>query len=384
MADVFKALRHGITPDFTKWFSKSFDECLGDLRNQSSVGYSGMYRYGPTIGEALKFDGVKYDATQVSIFKMMVLQKMTDMFEGNYEAQPIKVFVKAEPHKQAKADEGRYRLIMAVALEDAMIDRMLYSPILRACIRNWEKLPVKIGYSPLKGQYLKPSAEFPMHSLSIDKQGWDFTVPAWLVDIWDRFLKDTVCGRQSWWDKIHDCRFEALFAEHCLYQFKDGTQATQKYPGIMKSGSFNTILLNSVGQYIISLLAWRRSGNEKTVMWCLGDDTVEEPPLKLTAYLSEMEKMGFVLKQAEMNRYVDFCGFVMNARGIIPAYWKKHLFSLLNEGGEHWLEKLNVYRFLYAFEPNMLSFLSDLYYYKTGEYPIDGYYLRADWRGLVT
>lgn len=363
------------------WFEEGFNSVLKDLRNDSTVGLGEMRRLGATVGEVLGFDGIKYDEKRVNILRNILRAKIRKILRGEEHADPIKIFVKPEPHKYGKLDEGRVRLIMAVSFEDSMLDRILYSEILANAINKWEETPVKIGYSPLGGQYQVLAAAFPQGSLSIDKQGWDFTVPEWLVVMWEKFLRDRVYACPEWWKTIHQARFVALYGSECRYQFKDCDHATQKVKGIMKSGCFNTILLNSVGQHILAELAWSRSGNQPKRIWCLGDDTVEEDPDDREAYLAEMRKLGFTLKDAVFNEFVEFCGFVVNTRGVVPAYWKKHLFLLFREGGPHWLEKLEVYRFLYAYDDCMMDFLDSLWVRTVGFYPVSRITLRAMWSG---
>lgn len=370
-------------PDFSQWITSRFDSVLKDLRNDSSVGLGAMRRLGSSVGEALGFDGVCYDPQRLQYLRRVVEAKISKILRGEKHADPINVFVKPEPHKTAKLEEGRVRLIMAVSLEDSLIDRMLYSEILDNAIRQWNKTPVKIGYSPLNGNYQIAAGAFPSGSLSIDKQGWDFTVPEWLVVLWDRFLVDRVYQAPEWWVKIHKARFEALYGSECLYEFKDKTQVKQRVKGIMKSGCFNTILLNSIGQHILAELAWARSGNNPKRLWCLGDDTVEERPYDMEAYLAEMRKLGFTLKEATINSFVEFCGFVLNAREVRPAYWKKHLFLLFQEGGPHWIDKLDTYRLLYAYDDNMMDFLDRLWVRTVGMYPVSRNILRACWSGMV-
>lgn len=366
-----------------KWFNSGFDQALKDLRNESTVGLGSMRRFGNTVGDVLGFDGEKYDVRRVETLKLVLKAKIRKILAGEPHADPIKIFVKPEPHKLAKLEEGRVRLIMAVSLEDSMIDRILYSEILRNAVLKWEQTPVKIGYSPLNGQYQVLAADFPSGSLSIDKQGWDFTVPEWLVVMWEKFLRDRIYACPKWWEKIHKARFEALYGTGCLFEFQDRSQATQRVKGLMKSGCFNTILLNSVGQHILAELAWRRSGNDPKRIWCLGDDTVEEDPYDRKAYLAAMRSLGFTLKEATFNAYVEFCGFVVNSRGVVPAYWKKHLFTLFREGGPHWVDKLDVYRLLYAYDDGMMDFLDALWVRTLGFYPVGRKTLRAAWSGAV-
>lgn len=377
----FDKLRYMVNPDFDLWFNESFQEALKDLNNNASVGKGVMGIYGADVKTALKFDGVSYDPVRVDLLKQLVRGRMKSVFRGTYEAHPINVFVKPEPHKLAKIAEGRFRLIMAVSLEDTMIDRMLYSPAMKLAVDHWTELPIKVGYSPLQGKFRLLKQAFPRGSMSTDKKAWDFSVKPWLVEMWRQFLEDLVGGGPSWWVELHRARFCSLYGPATLYEFADGSQAIQQYPGVMKSGCFNTLLLNSVGQVIMTEFANLRLGIPFPEYWAVGDDTVEEIPQDVEAYVRELENLGCAVKEVAVNKYVEFCGFLADSRKIVPSYWRKHVFNLLCDYDEYWVDKLQVYELFYAFQPAMLTFIHELERV-VGIPPIPADILKAIWSGL--
>lgn len=340
-----------------------------------------MHKYGSTIGGILKWDGLKYDDVRVEMLRLLVRDKIRRIFDGTYVPDPINVFIKPEPHKASKIAEGRFRLIMAVSFEDAMIDRMLYSEFMRRAVTS--DTPVKIGYAPLNGRYRELAYAFPGKCLAIDKKAWDFSVPGWMIDLWAQFLEDCVGGGPTWWVLLHRARFEALYGADTLFQFSDGSQARQLVRGIMKSGCFNTLLLNSVGQYIIARLASRRRGFSLKEFWTIGDDTVEEVPDDLEGYLEEIGNLGFSVKEAVVSNYVEFCGYWVEPSAVKPAYWRKHLFKALREGGESWKEKLLMYQFLYAFDEQLYGVFADMLAIVDGHPPVPAELWRLLWRGVV-
>lgn len=367
---------------FESWFDPAFDAALQGLHLSSSVGKGSMSKFGSVVRDVLKHDGIDYDPIRVSMLRVLVKSKCVDLIRGDYAPDPINVFIKPEPHKLSKIEEGRERLISAVSLEDSMIDRMLYREFQA---RNQQEItPVKQMYSPRNGGFIRLASAFPQGSLSIDKKNWDFTVPKWMVFLWRDFLEDLIGGTcPDWWRRLHRGRFEALFGPDVLFVFPDGAMAKQGFWGIMKSGCFNTLFLNSVGQVIIALLAKKRLGLSFGEFWTVGDDTVEEIPPNVESYLAEIEKLGFMVKQADVNRHVEFCGFLVDHSQIRPAYWKKHLFKVLYSGGPHWVEMLTVYSFLYAFEPSMYDFVSEVLYVSKGIIPVPRELWQLVWRGLV-
>lgn len=66
-------------------------------------------------------------------------------------ADPIRLFIKPEPHKEKKLVEGRYRLISSVSVVDQIIDHMLFGEMNQKMIQKWHSIPNKAGWSPVNG-----------------------------------------------------------------------------------------------------------------------------------------------------------------------------------------------------------------------------------------
>lgn len=350
--------------DFDLWLENGFNSALKDLTPTSSVGCCSMSVFGPTIATALKFDGLSFDQERVHLLKIAVFGKIKSILEGSYVPDPINTFVKPEPHKVEKIADGRERLIMAVSLEDTIVDRMLYTQLMRKCTSSWHLTPVKVGYNFLQGMYRIIASAFPGKSLSADKKGWDFSVQPWLVQFWEDFIEDLMGGSPDWWVRIHKARFAALFSADTLFQFADGSRARQGRIGIMKSGCFLTILLNSFSQVLLAYIARKFLGLPLGNFWATGDDTLEDVVDDLDKYLDCLRALGAVIKESTVNAQPEFCGFTANNSSICPIYWRKHLFKLFYEGGEHYEDKLDVYAFFYAFNEDMYSLIAALKYAK--------------------
>lgn len=366
-----------------QWFDTEFPLAMKDLRNESSVGLGVMSRLGATVGQALGWDGATYKPARVAYFRELVWARLGQILNGTYKPYPINVFVKPEPHKLKKLQEGRERLILAVALEDTMIDRLLYRRFQRNLLENWVDYPVKMGYAPIKGLFRILAYDFPEGSLSIDKSGWDWSVPGWLVGLWSDFLEDLAGGGPDWWVKIHRQRTASLFGPGCCYEFADGSQATQNFWGVMKSGCYNTLFLNSVGQVVIAYLANKRLGTVMGRFWTVGDDTVERNRRDVPQYVREIEKLGFTVKEWTVNGYVEFCGFLANKRECKPAYLLKHLFKAFHEGGESYLQKIAMYRLLYAYDDLAFQVFDQIHRMLSESVPEPREFLLAFWSGAL-
>ncbi|AUD57821.1 RNA-dependent RNA polymerase, partial [Arracacha latent virus E] len=246
---------------------------------------------------------------------------------------PVRIFVKGEPHKLAKLAEGRYRLIASVSLVDQLVARMLFQEQNKAELLSYKSIPSQPGLglstddqvieftSRLARIAGAPSAEVFVKDYSrwcypTDCSGFDWSVPMWLMEddlkvrnlLTDRLSPEMAELRQVWLSCITNSVF-------CL---SDGTLLSQECPGIQKSGSYNTSSSNSRMRVLMSLHA----GAD----WALamGDDCIEAPNSRLDAYA----EMGF---KCEVSDKFDFCSHIFQTPEIaLPVNVGKMLFGLLN------------------------------------------------------
>nr|UCD55936.1 MAG: RNA-dependent RNA polymerase [Solemoviridae sp.] len=151
-------------------------------------------------------------------------------------------------------------------------------------------------------------------------------------------------------------RFKILF-ELSVFRFEDQTRVFQERRGVMKSGCYLTIILNSISQSYVHYVAMIRMGREPgcNQPLCIGDDTVQEVFDGIDQYVEHVSSLGPILKEVVVTDYVEFAGFVYYDNKCWPAYWQKHLFNLMvspNLG-----ETLLSYQYLYVHEPVMYEFL---------------------------
>lgn len=313
--------------------------------------------YGTTNGEILGWDGLHFNQERVSLVKEIVGLRFSRLLAGETVFDDIKVFVKQEAHKLKKLQEGRFRLISAVSLVDTFIDRILFGWIGRAMLNSIGHTPCLVGWSPVRGGWRMLSDRYrnrPVHCL--DKEAWDWTVPAWLVDMWLDVILQLGMGAPQWWVDMVKRRFRILF-EDAIFQFDDGTRVWQEVKGIQKSGCYLTIILNSLGQSLLHYIAAIRCGippdiNEPDV---IGDDTVQPAVRDLEKYVSNLEDLGVRVKGAKVQHFVEFAGFAYDGNTCWPAYWQKHLFNMAHS--PNLAEQLKSYQVLYVHEPVMYEFI---------------------------
>lgn len=326
----------------------------------SSPGFCDLSRYGTTIGEILKYDGLGYDQDRLDMFKYLVTARIQTLLEGSDEADDIRLFVKQEPHSQSKLREGRYRLISAVSLVDTMVDRMLFGDLMDAVLASAGKTPTMIGWVPVLGGYRLLRRKMPGRVMCIDKSSWDWTVPHWMTRIWLDIILGLCNDAPSFWEPLVRKRFRMLF-EQAIFQFPDGIRVRQEVGGIMKSGCYLTILLNSLGQSVLHYMVYGYMGRDmlSDEPYCMGDDTVQPAILGVDQYLARIGELGFLVKEVKEQNWIEFAGFMIDET-TWPVYWRKHIYRLQHADDDVLEDTLFTYMLLYSAQPAMFDYLRAL------------------------
>lgn len=336
-------------------FDIEFNLALKDLCVDSSVGVCDMAYYGNDVKTALGWDTVSFDPERVEVLRNLVLGRM----ENPHLFDPIRVFVKQEPHKLTKLQEGRLRLISAVSLVDTMVDRVIFGRLVRRVVSTVGSNPIMIGWSPVAtGGSSYPRVVFggkPVRAL--DKTAWDWTVRGDLLLRLKKLLKRLMLFLPSDLDELIDRRWEALFRD-ALFCFGDRVQWRQPGWGVMKSGCYLTILLNSVGQLLLHVQACMNLGlSWRVKCMVMGDDMTVEDFEGFEDYLMEIRRMGYLVKDSLPSDVVEFCGFQFIGYAAIPTYWRKHVYTIAHQAPQVLVETLDSYQLNYAFDPVFLRWV---------------------------
>nr|QVG74741.1 hypothetical protein 2 [Virus sp.] len=253
---------------------------------------------------------------------------VSDRLSNKSKADPIRLFIKPEPHSQKKMSSKRYRLISSVSVADQIIDHMVFGDLNAILIANWHKIPSKPGWSFLHGGWkMMPPSDGSW--VAIDKSSWDWTVQLWLLElVLEARLRlcKTVGALKNKWFEYAYYRFQQLYLE-CVFITSGGHLLRQLRPGALKSGCVNTIADNSLMQYLLHLRVVFSLGWSPGVIMSMGDDTLQQEPEDLQLYLQELQSYCIV-KQHE--RLVEFAGFRFDGMRVEPAYRAKHSFNLLH------------------------------------------------------
>lgn len=248
------------------------------------------------------------------------------------DADPIRVFIKQEPHKKKKLDSKTYRLISSVSVVDQIIDHMLFDEFNGYLVDNNFDLPTKGGWTPMKGGYrLIPKANW----VAVDKSKWDWTVKLWLFEMELDFRVRTCKNLTDQWLDLAKWRYTKLFKDP-EFITSNGICFKQRKPGVMKSGCVNTLPTNSIMQIILHIRVCRMLGIPVSNIFSLGDDTLQEMIEMLKPYLSLLAEFCLV-KHYKFDH--EFAGF-RYADTIEPLYKGKHAFQLLHLD-EKWLDEVS-------------------------------------------
>jgi len=252
---------------------------------------------------------------------------------------PIRVFVKQEPHKEEKVRSRRFRLICSVSLTDQVVERVISGIQNRTEIRSWFAIPSVpgIGFSDEQIQVVW-SIVSPHLSTAVqtDVEGWDWSVQNWELE-----------GNAEMQIRLAQAPGESAYAEitraraYCLsnsvFSLSDGTLIAQVDSGIQKSGSYTTSSGNSRMRVMAAYLcgsAWARA---------MGDDCIE---------VCDQQVVGKVIRDRylaighRMKSYdpckpdsFEFCSSVFsqsNGMAIAePENWSRTFYRLLNQKVGH-------------------------------------------------
>lgn len=243
---------------------------------------------------------------------------------------PVRVFVKNEPHKRAKIAAGRNRLIMSVSIVDKMIEMLTSRHLHKLEIANWKTIPSKpgIGFTREMNDAVYNSVMECDNMAFADISGWDWSCKPWLIFACCEGKID-LCNDPSD-DWIQLVRMEAMLEVQSIYQFSDGTLVRPNFRGVVNSGKFKTSRDNSwMRKYLATLI-----GAEDAI--AAGDDTVES---FVENAADKYAEYGWELK--DYQKVVDgfeFCSRWYDDKGSFPLNANKMIMNLLHTKPSDWLE----------------------------------------------
>lgn len=317
--DVTKIASPALTilpDDFMSW--SHFERVVSELDMSSSPGFPYLYEYTNNKSFFWVRDGVIDEGRKLEVYNM-VLRRLEKR-----DSDPIRLFIKPEPHKKKKLEEGRFRLISSVSVVDQIIDQMVFGQQNENFLNAYHYTPVKVGWGWMKGGWREvPRAGM----MACDKSSWDWTVSSWLVELELRVRENLIVSRQKdYWRDLARWRYRQLFIEN-TFVTSGGLVFRVKEPGLMKSGCVNTIVSNSLMQIILHSRVLRELGRPPQSLWAMGDDTLQTALPYAREYVNTLSQYC-ILK--ECNQVSEFAGFKWEGSSIEPLYRAKHAFQILH------------------------------------------------------
>lgn len=333
--ELFREASWSIPDDFMQ--RTHYSRVVAQLDWTSSPGYPYMRNY-PTNRDMFKPDLLG----QVNPVREELVWQMVQTRLRERDSDPIRLFIKPEPHKLKKIENHRYRLISAVSVVDQIIDAMLHGECNQRMTEVWPYVPSKSGWSPTNGGY----RYIPLRKwMATDKSGWDWTVRPWLIEL-TRDLRKMLCQNVEehplWWELVL-WRYEQLYA-HPVFINSYGWLMQQKRPGVQKSGCFNTLSDNCIQQVLLHLRVSKELGIRPLPMMCMGDDVYQEAPADVATYL---QKLGEYCRVKSADVVPEFAGYRFMDGRIEPLYKGKHAFVLLHLDERYAQETLDSYTLMY-------------------------------------
>lgn len=279
-----------------------------------------------------------------------------------------------------------------MALVDQLVDKCLFSPWQQVELDNVERSVSKSGWSPMPEGYRWLNKTFPdNHAVyAVDKTAWDWTMPGWVIKPYYSAKASQCRDPTPDYLRATAARFAEVLRDATV-RLPDGSVYRQTTDGLMKSGWYLTLSMNSAAQFFQHSLAWQRAGGigELPLMWAMGDDMlvnfnatqsltymqkVRGPRLAaddVEAYMSALATTGCLVKIMENQK--EFAGFRFTDLVVTPLYQDKHRFMLsyVNPSKKH--ETLLSMALMYSLTPNF-GWLSDLR--KQMDFPLNSSFRR--------
>jgi hypothetical protein len=239
---------------------------------------------------------------------------------------PVRVFIKREPHSLRKVSSKRWRLIFAISIVDQLVERILCSEQNKTEIQQWNNCPSAPGLSlsnddDLKALYERIMIKCQGKSFAeADVTGWDWSVKEWELKL-EAEMRIELGNFSPLAASIIRARF--ICVSRSVYAFPDGELYVLKGNGVQLSGCYNTSSTNSRIRVLVALLA----GAEWAV--AMGDDSVEGYSPGAEAIYA---RLGHPLKMyVERTNNFEFCSMQFQDGPIHPVDGTKTLFRLIEQ-----------------------------------------------------
>ncbi|APG75751.1 hypothetical protein 2 [Hubei sobemo-like virus 33] len=328
----WKAARWRIPDDFLE--RTHFERVVLEIDWTSSPGYPWLLQHTTNSAFFEVKDGKPSKAALDRVWTI-VQQRLQSR-----ECDPIRLFIKPEPHKQKKLDSKAYRLISSVSVIDQIIDALLFGEMNQRMIERYLDVPGKVGWSPYVGGWKIMPA---YGNVSLDKSAWDWSVNAWIIQCILNMRMQLCDNVSESWIDLACWRYNALYNSP-LFVTSGGLLLRQLQPGVVKSGCYNTIADNSIAQDLLHVRVCVELDIECGDLMSMGDDTTQRWFSEFPDYVERLSQYCHV--KGSVNG-TEFAGHRFTSCSVEPLYKGKHAYNIMNMNPKYGEETAASYALLY-------------------------------------
>lgn len=328
----WRAAQWRIPDDFLQ--RTHFERVVKALDWTSSPGYPWLLQHTTNAAMFQVRDGVPSRGALDAVWQVVV-QRLRER-----SVDPIRLFVKPEPHKKKKLETNAFRLISSVSVIDQIIDGMLFGEMNEAITASYLEVPGKVGWSPYVGGWkIMPISG----NVSLDKSAWDWSVNAWIVQEVLELRKDLCVNLNAEWEDLAEWRYKELYLDP-VFVTSGGLLLRQKQPGVIKSGCFNTIVDNSIAQDLLHVRVCVENGFPIGDLMSMGDDTTQRDFPDREVY---EEKLSEYCHLKSSVKATEFAGHRFVRGAVEPLYKGKHAYNIIHINPKNGEEMAASYALLY-------------------------------------
>ncbi|BAA72177.1 polyprotein [Sclerophthora macrospora virus B] len=299
--------------------------------------------------------------TNRDLLSKFSVDELADLIYTKYREdrweQPSINFLKIEPTKVEKLDQGLDRCVQAVGLDTQLYFRCHFGALADVASANYRKSPVMQGWSPLKpgdGHYLYNVITRNSNRKILEYDGKAFEYVAHTAEAYSD-VTDVIIGLSTPAvganvDKVREWRSEAqrfmMRVGESGYLLADGTLVSKRSPFVLSSGRWDTFLRNSLTGYywlIIGLLDAGYTADDIKAKFLIkvgGDDVILSVPSNFDTqtFTSALGRYGMKIHKVKLKPITDDFEFFSwkfskNSRGLVqwtPTRFSKHLENFFN------------------------------------------------------
>lgn len=268
-------------------------------------------------------------------------------------ADPVRIFIKNEPHKLSKLAIDNLRIIGSMTIVDEIVARILFGRQNTTDITHWMDIPSKPGIGLSSDQqmhdFVKKSNLERKWKYS-DQTEFDWRHKPWIFE-YELQIRERLCKPPPLWSRIARNHYYCIMNK--LFVTSDGSIYQQKIPGVMPSGWYNTSSTNSRIRFLLAKII--KALDAQT----MGDDCMEETEMLAEEAQRAYAELGYILKNFETEP--EFCSHILSneypyATPTDSSFFKSLFRLLSNKSAHDFVERIDQFYYEYRHSPHLSRF----------------------------